>query len=270
MVEDEEARSFTSWKMDWINALMIGVDHREFRVSVCMLQHANRKTKLIKPAQHRIAILLGCSVSAVERAISVLVKSGWLEITRRNRQSSNHYQFVEAKRTAMVDLRQSREDAWGDIISLRRKAPDPAEVKGQDQPDPAEVKGPEPSEMTGRDPAEVTGEHLKGTPEGNTLILGVENTDLSVGQYARGNQDTTQDAYSGHGEGVAQRAPQERRSKQPLPHSAYSSFDEHLPESAALVGTNSFVPPDFDALEREIRERQAKANRRKLQYGNSP
>jgi len=180
MEEDTDLKSFTSWKLDWINALMIGVEHREFRVAVCLLQHANRETKLIMPSQRRIALLLGCSVRAVERAIGKLVADGWLRAVRRNRQMSNQYHFVEARREAMIDLRQYREDEW-EIIRGRS---DPSEVSGQKSPDPSEVSGREPSEVSGLEPTDVTGKHLNTTPEGNTQRLGYDKKD-EVGQYTR-------------------------------------------------------------------------------------
>lgn len=205
-MEDEEIKSFTSWKLDWINALMIGVDHREFRTAVCLLQHANRETKLIMPSQQRIALLLGCSPTAVKRAIGKLVRDGWLKVVRFNRQMSNQYRFVEAKREAMVDLRQFREDEWQ---VLRRKS-EGSETPPQKSPEGAEVPRREGAEVLPPEGAEVTPEHLKGTPEGNTLRMGMDKRDVSVGQYVR----------------------------------------------------PGYVAPDFDAMEIEIQERQAKARRR--------
>ena len=37
-------KNFTTWKMQWVDALMIGVDSREFRVAVCLLEHVGTKT----------------------------------------------------------------------------------------------------------------------------------------------------------------------------------------------------------------------------------
>lgn len=160
---DDKRRKFASWKLSWIDAMMVGLAPREFRVAVCLLQFANKENKLIFPSQARMAALLGASVSSVERAIAAMVSAGWLEKRRQNRHLPNSYRFVESMRDAMADLRTQRTDdykaeRWG------RPDPDPAEVTGPDLDDPAEVTGLDPANLKGPDPAEVTGKHLYGSP----------------------------------------------------------------------------------------------------------
>jgi predicted transcriptional regulator len=165
---DANIKSFTSWKLAWADALMIGVEPRDFRVAFCLLQHANASTRDIYPSQARIAFLLRCSESTVERAVAKLVKNGWLERSRENRQQSNSYRFVESKLNAMTDEREFREYEWRKIRA-RLRTSEPSDLTPQNWGDPAEVTGREPSEVTGPDPAEVRGKHLKGTPEGEHL-----------------------------------------------------------------------------------------------------
>lgn len=240
MAEEIDAKSFTSWKMDWINALMIGVGPREFRVAVCLLQHANSRTKLIMPAQARVAKLLGSSTKAVERAVKELITGGWIEVTRTNRQRSNHYQFVEAKRMAMIDLRQSREDEW-EVI---RRRSDQTEVRGQELPDQTQVSPREQTEVSVPDQTEVGGKHLKGTPEGEHLNPGHDKKDIEVRVYAHARPENGTDAAA--------------RSYRPQPNHTLP------PAQTSRFGT---VDPfaSLDALEIEMQERQAKMRRREYQ-----
>jgi hypothetical protein len=137
MTEADQKRSFASWKLDWIDALLVGLDHREFRVAVCMLQFAG-PDRLIFPSQERMALLLGCERKVVARAIGRMVKEGWIESRRRARHLPNAYQFVDAKRDEMALERGRRNDQfeawrWGSVV------PDLV------QPDVPDVVQPEPA-----------------------------------------------------------------------------------------------------------------------------
>lgn len=203
MTDADQKRSFASWKLDWIDALLVGLDAREFRVAACLLQFAGQRDRLIFPSQARIAALLGVSERAVRRAIAQLVTDGWLEAMRPNRHFANSYRFVEVKRDAMIELRQVREAAFrdgrwgapdGTELSSQELSTDPFEAPsfekisdeikrtetpneqlGEDRSVLSEHLGQDRSVLTGEDRSvrpdrtEVSSNHLKGTPTDNTL-----------------------------------------------------------------------------------------------------
>lgn len=262
---ETDIKGFSAWKFEWINALMIGVDHREFKVAVCLLQHASKETKLIKPSQERIAVLLGCTSKTVERATSKLVKSRVLEKVRQNRQSTNQYRFLEPWRDVMTDVRTQREDEWREIRGSRIVTPDPTDVSAQKQSDPTDVSAPEQTDVSVPDPTDVGGKHLPLTPAAHHLLSsGIEEEDLS----------STTVIVDGH----EQASPQAKA----LPHDLAAAFDKIDPskrdqpvnESQRRNGTPTqpprsyspapstakaprtgfngkpYVPPNFDHLEK--------------------
>jgi DNA-binding MarR family transcriptional regulator len=164
-MSDDNLKSFTSWKLDWVDALMVGVGHREFRIATCLLQHANGSTRLINPSQGRIAKILGSNATSVKRAITKLAKDGVIERVRHNRQRSNIYRFSDTWKGAMMDLKAQREDEWREERARTARYSEGAEVTCQDEPEGAEAPHREGAEATCPDGAEVTPKHLKGTPE---------------------------------------------------------------------------------------------------------
>lgn len=250
-------RMFATWKLDWINALMIGAEAREFRVAVCLLQFANSKTRLIFPSQARIAALLGCSERAVRRGIAQLVTDGWLEALRPNRHFANSYRFVEAKRDAMRDVRTLREDAFR---TDRWGAPDPSDVMAQDDPDRTEVSSPDEvredrSVLSGEDRSvrsdrtEVSSKHYEVTlGEEHYESAGADEEGDTLGDQATADQPlgaaapTTLSKPSGG-------------SQPPRPGSAIINSPAYQRELAARVKVDPFA--SLDRLEAQQRRRRA-------------
>jgi hypothetical protein len=149
-------QTFTSWKLDWINALSIGTRNGEFLIGVALLQHADATTRIINPSQARLAYIFDCSVRSIERAISALVARGVMKAVRRHRQTSNHYRFVDAWKDEMLAIKAARESE----LKQKRRISDPTDLSGREH----EVLTPDPTELTGLDPTDLSGKHLSLTP----------------------------------------------------------------------------------------------------------
>jgi hypothetical protein len=164
--EKEKQRSFTSWKLNLLDAMSIDPRLKpfDFRLAFLMLQYMNGKTGKIFPSQETLAGLLNVSLDSVLRSIKHLKDTGWLTATRPNRQKSNHYAFETRNVNAMLDRRLSIEDAMRE-----QRLSDPARLRPRERSDPARLRPP--------DPAPLLGEHL----ERNTSRLsGMEEEDLEV------------------------------------------------------------------------------------------
>jgi DNA-binding MarR family transcriptional regulator len=167
--EEEIQKSFTSKKMDIINCMMIDprISPSQFKVAVCLIQHASANSGAIFPSQERLSVLLNMSLSVVKRNITDLVKSGWLSKRRQNRQHSNSYAFSTKHLDAMLDRRESLEETMREqrrLANSDRSKTTPQEfLTGQKRHFPRGQKRHFP---TGHlCPPNTLREHRKGTPE---------------------------------------------------------------------------------------------------------
>src|SRR5262249_1691315 len=71
-------QSWTSRKMDYIDAANLRLAGAPFKVAVCILQHANEGTEKAWPSQESIAFRTGLNIKTVERAIGKLVEIDWI------------------------------------------------------------------------------------------------------------------------------------------------------------------------------------------------
>jgi hypothetical protein len=71
-------RTWTSRKMDYIDAANLRLPGAPFKVAVCILNHANQRTEKAWPSQETIALRTGLNVRTVERAVGEIVKIGWI------------------------------------------------------------------------------------------------------------------------------------------------------------------------------------------------
>jgi DNA-binding MarR family transcriptional regulator len=175
VADDNELKSFTSLKLDWIDALMVAVSGPEFRVAVCLLQHANADTMRIFPSQQRIATLLGLDASTVKRRIAALVRDGVLVRERSNRRMSNSYSFSRAWIAAA--LRQ-RDERINRLLAIR----DGASAPPQETPEGASARLLDGASTPPAERASAPPKHLKGTPEAEHLEPGCEeNGEVYIG-----------------------------------------------------------------------------------------
>lgn len=161
----DDAQPFASWKLDWIDALTIGVEGRDLAVAIHLLQCQNRDTGIINPSQQRIALILGCSLRSVERAINHLARDQVIAITRYRRRDSVRYAFLEPWKEQWLPVKRKRESDWRD---LRTK--DPTNVAAREHPEddePGMKSVSDPTDLTGPDPTDLTGKHLNRTPSPN-------------------------------------------------------------------------------------------------------
>jgi DNA-binding MarR family transcriptional regulator len=72
-------QSWTSRKMDYIDAANHRLAGGPFKVAVCILQHANQRTEQAWPSQETIAAKTKLSVPTVKRHVRTLRRMGWVE-----------------------------------------------------------------------------------------------------------------------------------------------------------------------------------------------
>lgn len=136
-----EPENPATWKFKWYEALTVGVKPKNLPVAQILLQHCSGKGGLINPSQARIAYLLGCDTSTVERAIKELAAMGVIQKVRWSRTASNRYCFVEAwKETQILErIRLSME--WQE-----QRQKDPAELQGRVHEKDTRSRAPTPQD----------------------------------------------------------------------------------------------------------------------------
>jgi hypothetical protein len=145
------SKSFTSLKLDWINALMSDskISSTAFRVGFCIIQHVNEHTGLAFVSDETISDKTATCNRQVREARNLLRDKGWL-IWKRTR-TANRYRLLANNLNAIIDeqiikkeLRIERRD--------RRKT---AEPKLPDRRDSAVLDGRISAEQERRDSADI-------------------------------------------------------------------------------------------------------------------
>jgi DNA-binding PadR family transcriptional regulator len=133
--EEEEKRSFTSWKLEVLDAI-----HSDIRtgkrkkdkteklligpqvkcVAYWIMHHVNQKTMTANPSMDRLAAQCGVSRFTVSDCIDRLVFAGWLEASREARTGNNIYRFNDEIVLDLIDARKQREDEAREVMSERR------------------------------------------------------------------------------------------------------------------------------------------------------
>lgn len=122
-----EEQSFASWKFDWIDALGIGTKGRDLSVAIYILQRCGSKSREAWPTQELMALVLGCDVQTVERAVKSLARAGVLVAQRKTRNGNLHYRFIDDWKDQQLAVKQDREEQWRDVRASRS---DPSELIG--------------------------------------------------------------------------------------------------------------------------------------------
>lgn len=114
--EDDRLRSFTSWKLDLLDAM--SVDPRltasDFRVAFRLMQHVNAETGACFPSQEVLSDEAVMKERGARQCIANLKRHGWIAIKARSsggRGKSNFYQFMRDHVNAMLDRIGELQDA---------------------------------------------------------------------------------------------------------------------------------------------------------------
>jgi hypothetical protein len=142
------SKSFTSLKLDWINALMSDgeVSSTAFRIGFCIIQHVNERTGVAFVSDETISDKTGIRNRQVREARNLLRDNGWL-IWKRTR-TANIYRLLATNINAITDeqilKREQRQD--------RR---DSAEPKSPDRRKSASLDGRKTAEQEWLDSADI-------------------------------------------------------------------------------------------------------------------
>src|SRR5262249_11671955 len=72
-------QSWTSRKMDWIDAANASLTGPSFKVAVCIMQHVNEDSGQAWPTRKAIAARTGLKIDTIKRAIGDVVRKGWFD-----------------------------------------------------------------------------------------------------------------------------------------------------------------------------------------------
>lgn len=152
----EKLRSFTSWKLEILNAMSVdeAVTDLDFRVAFRIMQHINSVSRIAWPGVPRLGAQLSRSDDRIMASTKRLSEIGWLTKWRKSQKAPNEYSFHDDRVNIALDSMLQRLEAKGAEF-------DPAEMQGQKTVDPADLQPFDPAEMQGPDLADLQGKHLK-------------------------------------------------------------------------------------------------------------
>jgi predicted transcriptional regulator len=188
---ETEVQSFTSWKLDVIDAMACDPDLEDidFRVAFRLMQHVNARTKDAHPSIERIAAQLGVHRDTVRRSIDRMCdETGnrhWLSRVRYSRTEPYVYSFVTERLNRVIDGKLAREDCARETSQERKRMrfevarKQPREVARLQCPEVARVQSPEVAAVQ---PKHLRNNHLSGTPESSSRY---EERNLSGNGYAK-------------------------------------------------------------------------------------
>ncbi|MCF3638722.1 helix-turn-helix domain-containing protein [Rhizobium sp. TRM95111] len=168
-----EVQSFTSWKLDIIDAMSCDaqLDDIDFRVAFRMMQHVNAKTRDAHPSLERLAAQLGVHRDTVMRSLNRMCDPNggrqWLSRRRNSRIESYCYSFVTDRLNAVIDGKLQREDQARETAQQRRRQrlevarKQPRDVAPLQSPEVANVQSPEVAPLQ---PKHLTENYLNRTP----------------------------------------------------------------------------------------------------------
>lgn len=150
-------RSFTSWKLDVVDALSVDpeVTDLDFRVAFRIIQHLNSVSRIAWPSVARLAAQLGKSEDRVRASTKRLQAVGWLVKERKSQKAPNEYRFLSARLDRVLNAMLDRVDAIG------VEEDDHADLHGQNQDDHADLRGGDHADLPYGDHADLHGKHLQ-------------------------------------------------------------------------------------------------------------
>jgi predicted transcriptional regulator len=115
-------QSWTSRKMDYINAANCCLAGGPFKVAVCILNHVNQHTELAWPSQETIAAKTGFSVPTVKRHVATLRRKEWIKtrVVWKEGKSHNVYtvcwQTVQAALDKLTEQHMAERNRRGNVV----------------------------------------------------------------------------------------------------------------------------------------------------------
>jgi hypothetical protein len=160
-VADDE-RSFTSWKLDVLNAMLSDPDvtDSEFRVAAYVMRCVNQQTGEAYIGDDKLAIAIPrCDRQRVWRIRKSLTDQGWWEVDTGHGARASRYRFLDNKVPEIFD-RLDFERAKLQAERMRRKAEGPVRAK------PSDVVGSQRTDVADEQPV-----HLQGSPSPDSLPI---------------------------------------------------------------------------------------------------
>jgi hypothetical protein len=191
-IEQQAKRTFTSEKMDLINAINADarISGNAYKVAICIINHVNEKAGYAFPSVETVGIKTRLSRSAVERALKLLRKTSWLRSRKvydhKTRTQHNRYWVLADNLNAIAD-----EQAM--LIDEAREArhqPKPAKAAAQSVAQPVTSDGTvreQPVTSDGTQP--VTSEGVTPKREHLTRISASKKEVLVVDRGTEGVPD---------------------------------------------------------------------------------
>lgn len=247
---------FTASKAEFIEWLRKDRDSRMNKtaklITSFMIDRLNFDTGRCDPSHQFIADELFLSLRTVERTIPRIAASGWIDVTRRGKTTTNFYRFrvAVAKVNALLDLTMDLKDRRLEARARRLRWSDPTKVADHSAGDPTKVADHEPTNMAGHEPTEMTGKPLNRTFEEEPLNEGIGSegegyTQGATTSYAHASgkddrfipfappadEDDASEMIMGWLEGQA-------------PHVVISLFDD----ISDRLATGTFTPAELEAM----------------------
>ncbi|WP_286079860.1 hypothetical protein [Agrobacterium sp. MS2] len=113
---EHEVKSFTSWKLDIIEAIScdLALEPIDKIVAFRVMQHINMRSRDANPSLNRIAAQLGVHRDTVKRSLKRLCDPTggklWMTRSRSSRTESYSYQFVTDRFNIVMDAKIAREE----------------------------------------------------------------------------------------------------------------------------------------------------------------
>ena len=173
-LSEEEAQSFTSWKLDVLDAMSCDpeLSDIDFRVTFRLMQHVNGRTRDAHPSIERLAAQLGVSRDTVMRSLARISdpEGGrkWINRSRADRTQPYFYTFVTDRLSGVIDGKIDREDRAREVSQERKRKRH--EVAILQHREVADLPSPEVADLPSREVATLQHKHLRenyliGTPE---------------------------------------------------------------------------------------------------------
>ena len=144
LVEKAEKRTFTSDKLDWVNALSADprVSSEAFEVGFCIAQHVNQRTGKAILSVETIRDKTHVNLRSVHRCRMHLKELGWIDWVRTK--TANVYVTLGLNMNAVLDhqlvLKEQRDERRQK--SRKQEVPEMAHLNQPDVPVPADREVP--------------------------------------------------------------------------------------------------------------------------------
>ncbi len=163
-LSEAEVQSFTSWKLDILDAISCDTELQDIdaRVAFRLMQHINAKTRDAHPSLERLAAQIGVHRDTVKRSLGRMCDPNggrhWLNRTRTNRTATYFYSFVTDRLNSVFDGKLDREEKAREAAQERKL--NRLEVARVHPRDVAPVQSHEVAAMHSHEVARVHPKHL--------------------------------------------------------------------------------------------------------------